>query len=149
MSDKYTIPEFPMSRIRYYDGLFMTDQEFIDEQNYHAAIQRRHERLLHTAGVTEGLDVGIVSGGKGVTISAGSAVDSEGRQVLLAEAASVTVDPLWNTGSRYLEMTFNEAETGVADQNSAVSAATRFTQTPGFSLNETRTEGATLLASVA
>jgi hypothetical protein len=149
MADKYTLPDFAVSRIRYYDGLFLSDSDFIEEQNYHTGAQRRHEGLLHTDGITEGLDASITTTGTSIEISAGSAVDSEGRQILLAAPKTIYVDPLWGNGARFLEMSFNEAETGVADQNSTVSAATRFTQSPIFALNETQTTGAVLIAKVA
>ena len=148
MADKYTLPDFAVSRIRYYDGLFLSDSDFIEEQNYHTGAQRRHEGLLHTDGITEGLDASITTTGTSIEISAGSAVDSEGRQILLAAPKTIYVDPLWGNGARFLEMSFNEAETGVADQNSTVSAATRFTQSPIFALNETQTTGAILIAKV-
>jgi hypothetical protein len=148
MADKYTLPDFAVSRIRYYDGLFLADSDFIEEQNYHTGAQRRHEGLLHTAGITEGLDASLATTGTSIEISAGSAVDGEGRQILLAAPKSVYVDPLWGNGARFLEMSFNEAETGVADQSSTVSAATRFTQSPTFAFNEKQTAGAILIAKV-
>jgi hypothetical protein len=142
MADKYTRPEFAVSRIRYYDGLFWADSDLIEEQNYHAGAQMRHEELLHTAGITDGLDASIKTGGTSIEISAGSAVDSGGRQILLAAPKTIYVDPLWSNGVRFLEMSFNEAETGVADQNSTVSVLTvsgTSTFTADVTLSGTRT----------
>jgi hypothetical protein len=148
MSDKYEQPEYADSRLRYYDGQFLMDQDFIDEQTYHIGHQRRHEGRLHAAGITEGLDVTIVSGGASLTVSPGSAIDGEGRQVLLALARAVYV--LSNMhGVMILEMIFKEVETGTPDQNSVVAAATRFTQEPTIALVTTQSAGSTLLAQVS
>src|ERR1051325_7952090 len=126
MSDKYTLPDYAVSRIRYYDGQFLLDSDFIDEQNYHIGHQRRHERLLHAAGITEGLNVTKGPNGTTVTVSAGSAVDGSGRQILLDAEESVVVGSGLN-GWKVQKISFIEEETDLADQKSVVSAATRFT----------------------
>lgn len=43
--------------IRYFDGLFMKAEEFIQEQNYHSRMRRLHNRYLHSSGIVWGLEI--------------------------------------------------------------------------------------------
>ncbi|VVB91098.1 Chaperone of endosialidase [uncultured archaeon] len=43
--------------IRYFDGLFMKAEEFIQEQNYHTRMRRLHNRYLHSSGIVWGLEI--------------------------------------------------------------------------------------------
>ena len=88
MAANYVLPDVVEKRTRFFDGQFLQDQDFVDEQNYHVDRQRRHNRLLHVSGVAEGLTVA-ASGANQVTVSPGTAIDSDGRQLALAQAATV------------------------------------------------------------
>ena len=46
-----------MKRIKYFNGLFLKEQDFITEQNYHLGMRRRHNKRLHTPGIAYGLKV--------------------------------------------------------------------------------------------
>jgi hypothetical protein len=84
----YDLPDVVEKRTRFFDGQFLQDQDFVDEQKYHLDRQRRHNRLLHVSGVAEGLTVA-TPGANRVTVSPGTAIDSDGRQLALAETATV------------------------------------------------------------
>src|SRR6185503_7177845 len=109
---------------------------FIDEQRYQIVERRRHERLLHIAGVTEGLDITPVSGGSSVKIAAGSAIDDKGRAIRLDQDVTL---PVTGSGQVYVELAFSEAETNPSDQNSSVQSNTRFTQNARPTLSTSRT----------
>jgi hypothetical protein len=73
-------------RVRYFDGQFLREQDFIDEQRYHVDRERRLARVAHTPGIVEGLAVTAVPNAPKVTIAPGTAVDGLGRLL-------VRVDP--------------------------------------------------------
>ena len=70
-------------RVRYFDNQLLIDQDFIDEQRYHLDRRTRHDRLFHTAGIAEGLEVESV--GTTVTVKHGTAFDEQGRTLLLID----------------------------------------------------------------
>jgi hypothetical protein len=149
-SAPYLPAAYVMSRVRYYNGEFLKEGEFIDDQKYHIDRRQRHDRLLHVAGVAEGLVVSITNNGANVTIAAGTAVDGQGRQILLPVAQTLTVDSTW-AASMVVEVAFFEANDVPADQNSAVQSTTRFTQTSSVvarSSTAAPTPGAVQLAVV-
>ena len=87
MSANYEQPKFVDKRVRFYDGQFLKDQDFIDDQKYHVDRQRRLARALTVSGICEGLTVEVGEGK--VTVQPGSAIDEEGRQVVLAQPREV------------------------------------------------------------
>ncbi|WP_438033301.1 tail fiber domain-containing protein [Sorangium sp. So ce204] len=115
------------SRVRYFDGQYLKDQDFIDEQNHHTDRRHRHERLLHVAGILEGLNVTVNAGV--LTVSPGAAVDDTGRQILLETARTVNVTPTGN-GVWRLRMLFDELGDRIPNDNLGAPEATRFKQAP-------------------
>src|SRR3954451_22738416 len=90
MATDYTLPAVAEKRTRFFDGQFLVDQDFVDEQKYHLDRQRRHQRLLHVSGVCEGLDVR-ASAANEVTVGPGTAVDADGRTLALAVPVTVAL----------------------------------------------------------
>jgi hypothetical protein len=88
--DEYTQPEYVDRRLRYFDGQFLREQDFIAEQQYHLDRERRLARVAHTAGVVEGLEVTAVPNAPKVTVAAGTALDGHGRLLVRVDAG----DPL-------------------------------------------------------
>jgi Chaperone of endosialidase len=88
MAADYDLGTAVEKRTRFFDGQFLQDQDFVDEQKYHLDRQRRHNRLLHVAGVAEGLAVSASEPNK-VTVGAGTAIDVDGRALVLAEPLTV------------------------------------------------------------
>ncbi len=79
----YTQPDVVPKRVRFFDGQFLQDQDFIDEQRFHLDRERRQSRLLRLTGVATGLTV--ASGEPfQITVTRGMAVDSLGRHLVLA-----------------------------------------------------------------
>ena len=75
-------------RPNYFQSQFLIVRDFEDEQKYHEESLRRHNRLLHEWGVVrDGLQV--TKSGDNFSISAGSAIDSLGREIILDTAAHV------------------------------------------------------------
>jgi hypothetical protein len=64
-----------VKRMRYFDGLFLTQEEFNLEQNYHIRMRRLHNRHLHTWGIAWGLDV-VADGTDKVKITKGMALNN-------------------------------------------------------------------------
>ena len=84
----YALPSVVEKRVRFFDGQFLQDQDFIDEQNYQLDREHRHNRLLHGAGIAEGLTVSATQPNQ-VTVAPGTAIDDDGHQLMLAEATPV------------------------------------------------------------
>jgi len=93
MTANYDLPSVVEKRVRFFDGQFLQEQDFIDEQKYHLDRERRHLRMLHVAGIADGLAVSArASEPNKVTVAPGTAIDSDGRQLALAEARTVDLD---------------------------------------------------------
>src|SRR5438105_2463108 len=75
-----------IKRPHYFDHQFLREADFTAEQEYHIEMRRRHNRLLHTGGIAEGLNLSFASGASRVTISAGMAVDGQGQEMVLPES---------------------------------------------------------------
>lgn len=143
----YNFPPFLMKRVRYFNGQFLKDNEFVDDQKYHIDRRRRHERLLHVAGITEGLNVGAAPDGRSVTVNPGAALDSQGRQILLEKATQLTV-PAGSTGTLFVEIAYRELESDPSDEKSTVRGNTRFVLDPLVTLKSQRTVDTVLLAEL-
>jgi hypothetical protein len=81
-------PRAVEKRLHYFDGQFLQEPDFTDEQLYQLDREHRHNRLLHGAGIAEGLTVTSAAPNE-VTVAAGTAIDGDGHQVVLAEATDV------------------------------------------------------------
>lgn len=69
-------------RLRYFDGQFLQDHDFTNEQEYHLDRERRPFKCLAVAGVCEGLTLSSSQIDQ-VTVAAGMAIDPQGRQIVL------------------------------------------------------------------
>ena len=49
--------ELAIKRLRYFNHQFLRVEDFQEEQDYHLRMRRRLNRVLHTWGVAEGLQV--------------------------------------------------------------------------------------------
>ena len=84
----YVLPGVVEKRVRFFDGQFLQDQDFVDEQNYQLDREHRHNRLLHGAGVAEGLAVTSATANQ-VTVAPGTAIDADGNQLALAQPTTL------------------------------------------------------------
>lgn len=134
---KYEIPEWPISRPRYFDNLFLQSQDFVDEQAFHIASRRRSERLLRLTGVAEGLAVKAVPDQPQLRVDPGTAFDSQGRMILLSEGQNLSLNG--TTGERYLFIEFKEDPTGLSPltaQGTGLADNNRFLQKPSLVLRQ-------------
>lgn len=83
---EYELPNHVKKRPRYFDGQFLVDQDFVDEQNYHLDRQRRQNRLLRTPGILEGLEVEVNIDRTGIRLAPGTAVDFKGRLIIVSNS---------------------------------------------------------------
>src|SRR3954471_1640019 len=81
----YTQPDVVDRRLRYFDGQFLREQDFIDEQRYLLDRLRRLSRLARTPGVLEGFDVTPVPNAPRVKVGRGTALDGAGRLLVRAD----------------------------------------------------------------
>ncbi len=126
----YKFPKYVEERVRYFDGQFLQDQDFIDEQKYHIDRLRRHNRYLHATGIIEGLTVD--AGTKLVTVANGTALDGNGRLIVLSKDKPEEVSTSASTGEMVLVIQFNEEESRPTTEGSAGNS--RFQTQPTLSL---------------
>ncbi|HLL47220.1 MAG TPA: hypothetical protein VK399_10960, partial [Longimicrobiaceae bacterium] len=67
--------ELAVKRLKYFNHQFLRVEDFQEEQDYHLRMRRRLNRVLHTWGVAEGLQVSAAAGATAVKVSAGTAID--------------------------------------------------------------------------
>lgn len=64
-----------IKRMRYYNGLFLQQEEFQLEQDYNVRMRRMHNARLHSKGIVWGLDVAVGTIADTVLVSQGMALD--------------------------------------------------------------------------
>ncbi|MFC4584931.1 tail fiber domain-containing protein [Sphaerisporangium corydalis] len=85
---KYDQPDVVQRRVRFFDGQFLRDVDFIDEQHYHLDRVHGIAKALRTTGVHHGLEV-TATGQNLVVVAAGGAFDRLGRQIVLPSPVEV------------------------------------------------------------
>jgi hypothetical protein len=120
MPANYDLPENGVvKRVRYFDGLFLKDQDFIDDQKYHTDRQRRPNLLLRVAGICDGLTVLVES--NQVKVTSGSALDNHGRLIVLSETLSV--DLKGQAGELDIYISYQEEASDITQANNDKSSA--------------------------
>ncbi|MGE5732674.1 MAG: hypothetical protein ACM37U_12070 [Gemmatimonas sp.] len=79
-----------IKRPNYFTSQFLVEKDFDDEQAYHLDSRRRHNRVSHTFGVADRLAVTLISG-RTVQVSAGTAIDKDGREIVLNDPVTYTL----------------------------------------------------------
>jgi hypothetical protein len=123
----YTLPRDVEKRLRYFDGQFLKDQDFIDEQHYFLDRQRRHSRFLNVAGIVDGLEV--TPDAAQVTVAPGTALDSQGRQIVLGHDRSVPL-AAYKGKTVHLVIAYQQKESDQAQVEAGGAGATRFWEDP-------------------
>lgn len=119
-------------RLHYFNGQFLQDVDFKAEQDYHVERQRRHNRLLHTFGVAEGLTVAVPDG-KTVTVSPGTAIDGQGHQIVLTQGDARSL-PLAPFAGKKIVVVISYAEATSDPATVGGSGDTRFQERPNVQL---------------
>lgn len=117
-------------RLNYFNHQFLAEQDFKDEQAYHLEMRRRHNRLLHTWGVVDGLQVE-KRGDREVTVTPGTAIDKDGREIVLEAAVHRDAGQLGSDIDGYVITSYHES-LEEADHHTAggVEGYTRVTEHP-------------------
>src|SRR5262245_57975217 len=127
-----------IKRLHYFDHQFLVEGDFTDEQNYHIDMRRRLNRLMHTFGIAEGLQVTKLNN-NAVRVSPGVAIDSSGREMIVlpppepplpsqdVDLSNATLFPANSTV--FITIAYQEQQ---SDQktNAGVTGNTRFTEQP-------------------
>ncbi len=119
-----------VKRPHYYTHQFLREQDFNEEQQYHVDMRRRHNRLFHTWGVAEGLEV-TRKGEREITISPGVALDREGREIVLLSAVTRDLGGLTRDSDTFITIGYGE-QWDDADHHSAggVEGYSRVSESP-------------------
>jgi hypothetical protein len=124
----YTLPDVAQKRVRFFDGQYLQDQDFIDEQKYHLDRGRRMPRLLGVSGVVQGLVV-TASATFQVLVGRGAAIDDDGRQLVLAADTTLTLTAKFAKQQNVeIRIVYREQATDVAQTGGK--SARRFDETP-------------------
>lgn len=98
-----------IKRVNYFTHQFLREQDFKDEQSYHVEARRRHNRLFHSWGILEGLEVE-QHGEHEVTILPGYAVDRQGREIALAQAVTRSLSSFTHDSEAFIVISYLERQ---------------------------------------
>jgi hypothetical protein len=117
-----------MERLRFFDGQFLTANDFQAEQEYHIEKRRFHNRMLHGVGVVEGLAVS-VDGGPGavVVVSPGLAIDPQGNEILVEDPVRISLG-ICTSDVCYVTIEFTETPSGPSPSGNGVVEFSRVTE---------------------
>ncbi len=82
--------QMSIARVHYFDRQFLRTEDFVDEQNYHLAMRRRHNIGHHTWGIVSGLDL-VLDDDARPAVAEGLAIDGYGRELILPERSRLGV----------------------------------------------------------
>ena len=124
-----------IKRMRYFDGLFLKEQEFQLDQEYNLRMRRLHNRHLHGYGIAWGLEVTSGPGLQEVTVQPGMAIDRYfdsvnqeeiGREIVVTNDIAVNLSSFAPGSGVYIWIQYGEQQIDVvADQAARLSAAER------------------------
>ncbi len=126
-----------VKRLNYFDHQFLRAPDFSDEQNYHLSMRRLHNSSMHTWGIVQGLQVTLTSGGTGtaVTVSSGVALDSAGREMVLASDTNLELGGIAAGTTLYITIAYDEQESDRTPE-AGVPGNTRITELPKLSFSK-------------
>jgi hypothetical protein len=104
--------ESVVARVNYFDHQYLRTQDFVDDQAYHLAMQRRHRMAEHIWGIVAGLAI-VQDKDKNVIIQPGIAIDGYGRELVLREGFTVAPGRFDQVGADVLEawLVYNRTDT--------------------------------------
>lgn len=121
--------ELAVKRLKYFNHQFLRVEDFQEEQDYHLRMRRRLNRVLHTWGVAEGLQVTAAAGANAVKVAAGTAIDEQGREIVLLTERT---EPLgtYSVKTVYVTIRYLEEPTDETDETGTALEARRWTERP-------------------
>lgn len=72
-------------RLRYFDGQFLEQEDFVDEQKYHMSRRHHINGGLHAWGIIEGLNLNVSVEDNKIVITQGVALNEDGKLIVLGE----------------------------------------------------------------
>jgi hypothetical protein len=117
-----------VKRVQYFDHQFLRVDEFTDEQDYHRRLRQVHNATLHTPGISSGLEVTVVQGASHVRVSPGTAVDANGRDIVLHEEFQLELGGLPANQAAFVVISWQERSTDPATDGSGHD--TRWSEAP-------------------
>ena len=96
-----------VKRVHYFNHQLLREQDFNDEQAYHMEMRRRHNRLFHSWGVVDGLEVR-QHGQHEVMVEPGMALDREGREIILLEGVKRNLSSFTHDDEVYVTVSYQE-----------------------------------------
>jgi len=124
-------------RMNWFDRQFLRAQDLADEQDYQLDRLRRHNRLLVTPGVAEGLSVNGTAGATSLTVTPGTAVDALGREIVVPAPLSLSSLPGAPTTKVEIYILYQESETDPST-DPGVTGNTRIAESPGLLVRRTQ-----------
>ncbi len=104
------MPQNLIERLRYYQGRYLSAEDFQVQQEYHRSMRRRHNVGQHSLGIVAGLEfVEVVdeAGGLQVYVLPGMAIDGFGNEILVLQPHALDpalFEPFRNQGQRFLSV---------------------------------------------
>ena len=112
-----------IKRMRYFDGLFLTEEEFNLEQDYHNRLRRLHNRHLHSWGIVWGMDVVHGPGSKEVTVKEGMSLnrvlvsgEEVSQEIILTSNTSVDLSGYAAEDSVYIYISYFEEAVDIKEE---------------------------------
>lgn len=125
-------------RMNYFDRQFLRAGDFQTEQGYEIDRRRRHNRLLHVPGVGEGLQVTGNVGDTNISVSAGTAYDGLGEEIVLAAAQQVSVASITGaTATAYVTISYAEQGSDPSTDPGGSGSSTRILEMPALAVSST------------
>jgi hypothetical protein len=114
--------ESVVARVNYFDRQFLRTQDFVDDQAYYLAMQRRHRIAEHVWGIVAGLEIAPPDKDQKVIVQPGVAVDGYGRELVLREGLTVPPDRFDELGTDVLEcwLVYDRTEAEAASGGHAI-----------------------------
>ncbi len=133
-----------LKRVNYFDGQFLRPKDFIDEQTYQIELRQKHNSLLHTWGVADGLVPSADKGASRVKVSPGFAIDILGHEIEVDDEGLSPDLKNFSGKSPFVTIAWNETPTDKSTEAGTV-GDTRVAVTPIIALTETPIRGQQLV----
>ncbi len=111
-----------VKRMNYFDGLFLKEDEFNLEQDYHNRMRRLHNRYLHSWGIVWGLEIEPGPGPKEITVKEGMALNKAlvsgeevSQEIILTSDSPVNLSVYSPTDVVYVYISYSEVLADVVE----------------------------------
>jgi len=120
-----------IKRLNYFNGQFLVEDDFNDEQAYHLGMRRRLNQALQTWGIADGGLVVTGVGSNQVSVGVGMAIDKDGREIVLLDPQTHDLSPFGSNKDVYLTIQYQDVQ-DQADRytSGGVDNYTRWTERP-------------------